>query len=101
MKQLKRKIPRLLLLDDNDYSNLPNIPEFKKLLMGATFDAIKEGVNKNKKSVNLVEIVNVKKYVNINKEDWKTSLNEVMNYFSSIEDYNKAIECRELLKNIK
>lgn len=106
MNNKKPKFPRrtpilrISLLSNADYSKICEVSEFKDLIMNEALIAIKEGVNKNKKSINLFEISDTKKCLIIKKEHWKNPLNEAMDYFISKEDYDKAIECRELIKKI-
>ena len=97
-----RKVPILKIpLDNNeDFSKICEIPEFKFLIMNETLKAIKDGVKKKKKQITLFEISDSKHCLNIDKDNWKPSLNSAMEYFVNLDDYNKAIECRDLLKQI-
>jgi len=101
-KYIKRVIPilRIPLNTNADYDKICEVPEFKKIMMLETLLAIKEGIIKNKKSISLFEISDSKHCLNIDKKNWKPPLNTVMKYFIELEDYDKAIECRELLKQI-
>lgn len=100
---IKRKVPilRISLNKETDYTKICEVPEFKDVIMHETLFAIKDGIEKGKNSILLFEISDTKQCINIDKKDWKEPLNTVMNYFTEREDYNKAIECRELIKQIK
>lgn len=101
-RQFKRKIPilRISLIAGADYSKICEVPEFKDVVMNELVIAIKDGINKNKKIVELFEISNTKLCISIEKENWKTSLNTAMEYFTNLENYSKCIECRDLIKQL-
>lgn len=98
----KRKVPvlRISLTSDSDYNKICEVPEFKNLVLHETLVAIRDGIRKKRKTTELFEIFDTKLCFNLHKEDWKTHLTTAMNHFSTLEDYDKAIECRELMKQI-
>lgn len=98
----KRRVPiiRISLTKDADYDKICEVPEFKNVVMHELVIAVKDGIRKNKKTIELFEISDTKMCLNIEKEDWKSSLNQAMEYFSSMENYDKCVECRELIKQL-
>ena len=98
----KRKVPilQISLTANASYNEICDVPEFKDILMSETLIAIKEAVNSNKKYIDLFEISDSRKCIGFERKDWKGPLNKVMNHYSELEDYDKAIECRELIKKI-
>lgn len=99
---MKRKIPvfRVSAAPGASYSQLTEIPEVKAAVINETVIAIKEGIRTNKKSISLFEIAESDCYVELKKEKWKSSLENAIEYFLESEDYNKCIECRDLIKKL-
>lgn len=102
MSKSKRKIPtfKVSVMPDADYSQIAYIPEVKQVIMSELLSAIKEGVNKKKKSIPLFSLANSEYYIELEEKEWSSSLQRALNYYEKEEDYNKCIECRELLKKI-
>ena len=98
----KRKIPtlKLSISPDVDYSEIENIPGVKDTVMDELVLAIKEGVTSKKKSISLFALADTEYYINIEKEQWGTSLNNALDYYVKIEDYDKCIECRDILNKL-
>jgi len=98
----KRRIPTLKLStsSDVDYSEIINIPGVKDTVMEELVLAIKEGMSKKKKSISLFALADTDYYINIEKEQWSTSLNNALNYYVGIEDYDKCVECRNILNKL-
>ena len=99
---MKRKIPLFTLYapDGIDYSNLSKTPEVKKVIIDETLYAIKEGVKKNKKNIPLFEVANSNCYIELEKENWKPTLKNVLDYYIEVEEYDKCIECRDLINKL-
>lgn len=98
----KRDVPvlRISLTHGNDYDKICEVPEFKHIVMHELVVAVKDGIIKNRKTIELFEISDTKMCLNIEKENWKSSLNQAMEYFTSLENYDKCVECRELIKQL-
>ena len=98
----RRKIPtlKLSMSSDADYSEIINVPGVKEVVIDELVFAIKEGVLKKKKSVSLFALADTNYYIEIEKEQWEPSLNNALNYYVDVEDYNKCIECRDILKKL-
>ena len=103
MSKSRRKIPifKVLVMPDADYSQIINIPEVKEVIMDEVVIAIKEGVSTKKKSISLFSLANSEYYIELEKPQWGTSLQQALSYYESEENYTKCMECRELLKKIK
>jgi hypothetical protein len=98
----KRKIPilKLSISSDTDYSEMINIPGVKDVVIDELVLAIKEGVLNKKKSISLFALANTEYYINVDKEQWNASLNNALNYYVNIENYNKCIECRDIINQL-
>ena len=102
IKPKVRKIPSLnIMVNGNiDIDTLSRIPEFMKTIQNETLYAIQEGLNKNKQSVSLFEINHSGYYIDLERENWKSSLEHILNHFEKDEDYNKCIQCRDLIEKL-
>jgi hypothetical protein len=98
----KRKIPtlRLSMSSDVDYSEIMNIPGVSDVVIEELVLAVKEGVLNKKKSISLFALADTDYYINIEKDQWGISLNNALNHYVKIEDYNKCIECRDILNKL-
>jgi hypothetical protein len=96
---MKRKIPvfRVSAPPGASYSQLTEIPEVRNAVINETIIAIKEGIKTNKKSISLFEVAGSDCYIELKKDKWKSSLENAINYYLESEDYNKCIECRDLI----
>ena len=58
-RKMKRKIPvlRVSIEPGASYSQLKEVPEIKKVVLEEAIYAIKEGIEKNKPSISLFEVV--------------------------------------------
>lgn len=101
-KRMRRKIPvfRVSLPPGTSYDILIETPAIQQIVIEETLFAIKEGINKKKKSIVLFEVANSEYYIELKKEQWKPSLEHAMEYYVEKEEYNKCIECRELINKL-
>lgn len=97
-RKMKRKIPILKVNMEKgiDYNQLKDIPEIKKIIIEESIRAIKEGVEKKKNSIVLLEIADSNCYIEIKKEKWTNVVDKALEYFVEKEDYDKCIEVRDL-----
>jgi hypothetical protein len=101
-KKMRRKIPMLRVSVDQgaDYSQLAEIPEVRESIIKETLCAIKEGIEKNKKTISLFEVAYSDCYIELDKPKWKPTLEKALNHFIEIEDYDKCIEMRDLISKL-
>ena len=99
---MKRKVPvfRINAKPGASYELLTEIPGLKHVVIEETVIAIKEGINKRKKSIPLFEIAGTDYRVELEKDKWKSSLENAINYYVEREDYDKCIECRDLISKL-
>ncbi len=55
---------------------------------------------KNKKSISLFEVANSEYYIELEKDKWKSSLENALEYYLEREEYNKCAECRDLINQL-
>jgi len=101
-KQIRRKIPmfRVNMGPGADYSQLTEIPEIQQVVRDETMCAIKWGIEKNKDSISLFEVANSDYYIELNKNQWKPTLEKLIEYYTNKEDYSKCIETRDLINKL-
>ena len=99
---MKRKVPvfRVNARPGASYEMLTEVPGLKEVIIEETVLAIKEGIKKNKKSTPIFEIAGSDYYVELEKSNWKPSLENALEYYLEKEDYNKCIECRDLINQL-
>ena len=99
---MRRKIPifRVSLPPGVSYKAIAEIPEIIEVVLDETVFAIKEGIAKNKKSISLFEVANSEYYIELKKDKWKSSLEKALNYYIEREEYNKCVECRDLINQL-
>lgn len=99
---MKRKAPifRLNAHAGVDYSKLIENTEIKEAIIEETVVAIKEGITKNKKSTSLFEIADSYCYIELERIQWKSTLENVIKYYVEKEDYDKCVKCRDLLNKL-
>ena len=83
-----------------DYTQLANLPEVRKAVMEETFIAIKEGIIKKRKSIPLFEVALSNCYIELEKDKWKSTLENVMQYYVETEEYGLCAECRDLINKL-
>jgi len=103
-KKTKRKIPLFKVKISPgslyDYNAISTIPEIVQIVIDETILAIEEGIEKNKKSIFLFEIADTEFYIELKKDNWKSSLEKAIEYYVEKEDYNKCAECKKLLDKL-
>lgn len=99
---MKRKVPvfRVSLPQGVSYDILTKTPEIQKVVIDETVFAIKDGLGKNKKSISLFEIANSEFYIELERDKWKITLEKAIEYYAQSEDYDKCIECRDLITKL-
>lgn len=100
-ESMRRKVPTFYVqLNGGTYETFSQHPTVQKIVIEELVFAIKDGINKNKKSVSLFELKDSSLLIELDKKNWKQSLNNALNYFIQKEDYNKCIEIRDLINKI-
>jgi hypothetical protein len=100
--KMRRKTPifRLNASVGVDYSKLTENIEVKEAIIEETISAIKDGITKNKKSTSLFEIADSNCYVELERSEWKSTLENVIQYYIVKEDYDKCVKCRDLIEKL-
>ena len=83
-----------------DYSQLEEHPGVKEVVIEEVIVAIKEAIKTKKTSISLFEVANSGYYIELVKEQFKSSLESALEYFLEKEEYNRCAECRDLINKI-
>lgn len=99
---MRRKIPifKVRMAPGASYEAMTRSPEIIQIVIDETVLAIKEGINKKKKSISLFEVADSEYYIELKKDNWKLSLEKALNYYLEREEYNKCAECRDLINQL-
>jgi hypothetical protein len=99
---MRRKIPvfRVNMAPGVSYSVLTETPEIIQIVIDETIIAIKEGIVKKKKSIPLFAVANSEYFIELKKDQWKTSLEKALEYYVEKEEYDRCIECRDLINQL-
>lgn len=99
---MRRKIPtfRVNLGPGTSVSISYEVPEVVQVVLDETVFAIKEGITKKKKSISLFAVANSEYYIELKKDQWKASLEKALEYYVEKEEYDRCIECRDLINKL-
>lgn len=99
---MKRRIPvfRLSLIEGATHEQVSSHPDVRKAVIEETIFAIKDGIKKRRKSISLFQIAGTTTYLELEKEKWQPTLENMLEQYIEDEDYDKCIEIRDLIKQI-
>jgi hypothetical protein len=99
---MKRQIPvfKVHVQSGANYNQLHEIPEVKEVVIEEIVYAIKDAIKRKKSKIELFEVANSEYYIELKKEQFKLSLQSAINYFLEKEEYDRCIECRDLMNSI-
>ena len=95
--------------DEFKFTEIPSIPVLEEEEANEFFDdnkdfvydrilqAVEEGVISKRDSIRLFELNGTDVYITSNKKDWKSGVQQALEYFASVEQYNKCIVARQLM----
>jgi len=86
----------------NDYEKLTELDSTKSKIFDHLVDAVNYGVSKKMKKVDIFKIQNSDMCISLEKNKWKSSLEEAIKFYSndSIQNYEKCIECQDIINKI-
>ena len=91
---MTRKIPTISLKDFETKSK-------KRVVYKSLVESIKEGVEYNLESVNIAEIKYHNIILSVPKTEWKSGLENAMNYYIEREEYEECSKIKKLIKNLQ
>ncbi len=102
MSKKKRQIPLIKVRINNgsSYSQLIDNPGIKNLVIETAVNAIADGITNNKDKTYIFEVADCEFYIELEKSNWKKTLETAMDYFVEKEDFDSCICCRDLITKI-
>lgn len=98
--------------EDFKFSTIPSIPvleeeeadeffeENKELVYTRILQAVEEGIESGRDSIRLFELNGTGVYITSNKVDWKEGVSQALEYFLSMEEYDKCVQIRQLMSSL-
>lgn len=98
----KRKTPLFRLKGQLglDYSQLIKNEDIRAAIINETVIAINDGVKLNKKSISLFEIADSNCFIKLERNKWKSTLENVIQHYIKEENYDMCITCRDLINKL-
>ena len=90
---MTRKIPIISLEDFEAKAKKPT-------MMKSLVTNIAEGVEFELESVNIAEIINQNVIISVPKTEWKSGLENAMNYYIKTEEYEECSKIKKLIKKL-
>jgi len=90
---MTRKIPVISLEDFEAKAKKP-------VMMRSLVSNIASGIKNNLKSVNVAEIKHHDVIISVPKDEWKSGLENAMNYYIKTEEYEVCSKIKELIKRL-
>jgi hypothetical protein len=99
----KRVVPFLnyTVNEFQEYDIISSMPETRKIVFDNMLEAIKFSLEKNKEEAEIFKL-NEDSAVSLNKKKWGVALEKAIEFYSDpeLEDYEKCIQCKEIMKTI-
>ena len=101
-KTKKREVTNIELSYRNreDIINLASKKEFVDFVLKDSLKAIDDAIENNLDKVELFNILNLSLIIKLEKSNFKSVLERIMQYYVDKEDYDKCIEIQSLIKKI-
>ena len=99
---MRRQIPvfRVSVQPGASYDQLHEIPEVKEVVIEEVIIAVRDAIKRKKSSIELFEVANSDYYLQLSKDKFKPSLEAAIEYFVEKEEYDRCIECRDLINKL-
>jgi len=98
----KREVTNIELSYRNreDIINLASKKEFVDFVLRDSLKAIDDAIENNLDKVELFNILNLSLIIKLEKSNFKSVLERIMQYYADKEDYDKCIEIQSLIKKM-
>lgn len=99
----KRRITpifRLNLSKSTKLESIYNHPQIRSLVFDELVLAIKDGIIKSRASVALYQAGDSEYIIELERNEWKTSLRKALDYYCELEDYTKCFEISTMIEKI-
>lgn len=90
----------LVYQDKDDLLKLSQSEDFVEFILLDSLDTIKKAVDENLEKVELFNILNLSLIVELEKSNYKSVLERILQYFVEIEDYDVCIEVQQIVNKL-
>ena len=90
----------LVYQDKDDLLKLSKSEDFVEFILLDSLDTIKKAVDENLEKVELFNILNLSLIVELEKNNYKSVLERILQYFVEIEDYDVCIEVQQIVNKL-
>lgn len=90
----------LVYQDKDDLLKLSKSEDFVEFILLDSLDTIKKAVDENLEKVELFNILNLSLIVELEKSNYKSVLERILQYFVEIEDYDTCIEVQQIVNKL-
>lgn len=90
----------LVYQDKDDLLKLSKSEDFVEFILLDSLDTIKKAVDENLEKVELFNILNLSLIVELEKSNYKSVLERILQYFVEIEDYDVCIEVQQIVNKL-
>lgn len=92
------EIPSIPVLEESEADVF--FEENCELVYGRIIQAVSEGLRFGRESIRLFELSGTNVYITSDKPDWKTGVQQALDYYVSVEQYDDCIKARQLLTKL-
>ena len=93
------EIPSIPVLEEEEASDF--FEDNNDFVYDRLIQAVQEGIQSGRQSIRLFELNGTGVFMTSNKADWQKGVQQALDYFEIIEDYDKCILARQLLKDLE
>lgn len=103
MKQEKSQakfaeIPSIPVLEESEADIF--FEDNRDLVYGRILQAVTEGIKFGRSSIRLFELNGTNIYITSDKSDWKTGVQQALDYYVSVEQYGECVKAKHLLSKL-
>ena len=99
VKKIKRETPILHFncFTEEGFQHIESLLPIQEVVHKGAVEAISYAISENKKVAEIFKLQDYISIVVINKKDWKSTLNNAMMFYAQNDNFDKAIECQNLI----
>jgi hypothetical protein len=72
----------------------------KRQVYKSLVDGVSEAIKKDKKAIKLCEVKNQNTYITVEKENWKSSLDNALQFYENKEEYEECSKIKNLIDKL-
>lgn len=92
------EIPSIPVLEENEADDF--FEDNQEFVYARILQAVEEGIRAHRDSIRLFELNGTGVFITSDKEDWKNGVQQSLEYFVAVEQYDKCIVARQILQRL-